>query len=594
MGLAVYSLDSSRNYDLRLKLRGSILKENPITLILFSAHDWAQVAKADANLVRPLKEITSFTDGYFWHEETWLLTLRQILVHSPKGVGVTLFFSPSVENFQEISTEETLKSRSLVFRDPRVFWASRLDSDGALSRSRFASSYLGNSGLSGVPTDSDGIARRFPPFLTKGPHISTRLAQKLTLTKGSGGPAPYGELINFQGPPGTYSTYTLKELLAGRVPSRALKDKVVLLGATETAEHLLLTPVGQMSRAEVIANMIHNQVQNAFIQEISWPTVTMLLLTLLVGSVFVISHYPQVVALVILSVVAGVSISLSLWLFDSFFIWTPIAAPLAQVFATFVVFQSFQLSQKSKRAFELEQERKLLKEMEAMKNNFMSLISHDLKTPLAKIQAVVAARSGPDLAPEVATDFAKLASYAQELQRYIQSILQASRADAQAFQLQRQAVDLNEVAGRTVRELSGLATHRQIKLITDLEPQFSVDVDPTLIYEVMLNLVENAIKYTPEGGLVTLQTREVGDSVVFSVMDSGPGIDAVEQTNVWSKFYRGKRHELTTKGTGLGLYLVKYFVELHGGRVFLESQLGQGTRIGFELPLAEAAEHQKE
>jgi signal transduction histidine kinase len=292
---------------------------------------------------------------------------------------------------------------------------------------------------------------------------------------------------------------------------------------------------------------------------------------------------------VLLVILAGLSISSSLWVFDNLNIWTPILAPLVQTVVTFVIFQSFQLAEKSQQTWELEQEKKLLMEMEAMKNNFMSLVSHDLKTPLAKIQAVLETRLRTSDQSDITNDYSKLSAYTQELHRYIQAILQASRAEAQAFKLNLQAVDINEVVSRACRECMALVKERQVQFREELEPQFSVEVDPTLIYEVVLNLIENAVKYTPEGGSITVRTEEIDNFVVVTVVDSGEGIDPSEQTSVWNKFYRGKRHEIVTKGTGLGLYLVRYFVELHGGQVFLESQPGKGTRIGFRLPIADAA-----
>lgn len=92
VGLGIYAMDHARNYDTRFRLRGSVLKESPVTLILISSTEWSRLSRDDNNLVRPMKEISSFTDGYFWHEETWLLLLKQILMSSPKAVGVSLFF----------------------------------------------------------------------------------------------------------------------------------------------------------------------------------------------------------------------------------------------------------------------------------------------------------------------------------------------------------------------------------------------------------------------------------------------------------------------------------------------------------------------
>ena len=110
-------------------------------------------------------------------------------------------------------------------------------------------------------------------------------------------------------------------------------------------------------------------------------------------------------------------------------------------------------------------------------------------------------------------------------------------------------------------------------------------MDRILIHEVILNLIENAIKYTPQGGHIKVSSTEIDEQVVVVVEDSGDGIDKSEIVKVFDKFHRGKDHSMKTKGSGLGLYLVKYFIELHGGEVFLESERGKGTTVGFTLPI---------
>ncbi|HWU42472.1 MAG TPA: ATP-binding protein, partial [Bdellovibrio sp.] len=112
-----------------------------------------------------------------------------------------------------------------------------------------------------------------------------------------------------------------------------------------------------------------------------------------------------------------------------------------------------------------------------------------------------------------------------------------------------------------------------------------LEFDSTLIKEVVINLVENAIKYTPPGGSIEVISHELDDSVHVLVKDTGEGIKPEDMDKVWGKFTRGSDQDLRTKGTGLGLYLVKYFIELHGGKVTMESKVSQGTTVTFTLPL---------
>ena len=111
-----------------------------------------------------------------------------------------------------------------------------------------------------------------------------------------------------------------------------------------------------------------------------------------------------------------------------------------------------------------------------------------------------------------------------------------------------------------------------------------------MIREVLVNLIDNAIKYTPVGGKVTITSEETPQKIWIEITDTGSGISPEELPNVWRKFVRGKDQDMKTKGHGLGLYLVKYFIELHGGEVFLESELKKGTKVSFSLPIENNSE----
>jgi signal transduction histidine kinase len=228
-----------------------------------------------------------------------------------------------------------------------------------------------------------------------------------------------------------------------------------------------------------------------------------------------------------------------------------------------------------------------LAELEQLKNNFVSLISHDLKTPIAKIQAIVDRLLNDSATLNFQGDLKSLRLSSDELNRYIQSILKVLRVESRDFQLNKEVGDINETVQEAIEQLTPLASEKGIQIESNLEPMFSIEVDFTLMREVLINLLENAIKYTPVGGKIQIASHEVAEKVWIEVQDTGEGIPAVEIANVWGKFVRGKDQDHKTKGTGLGLYLVKYFIELHGGEVFLESELGKGTKVSFSLPLEE-------
>ncbi|MBX9769384.1 MAG: HAMP domain-containing histidine kinase, partial [Bdellovibrionales bacterium] len=181
-------------------------------------------------------------------------------------------------------------------------------------------------------------------------------------------------------------------------------------------------------------------------------------------------------------------------------------------------------------------------------------------------------------------DIQLLRSSTQELNRYIQNILRLTRIESEKLEMRIQPADLNVVAANVIQNVGPIASAKSIAIETKFTPLFSIEFDPDLIFEVIQNLVENAIKYSPPNTKIQVSTFEENDTVTLEVQDWGPGIPESEQHLIWNRFYRGTT-QLTTKGTGLGLYLVKFFVERHGGSVFLISRHNEGTRIGFRLPL---------
>ncbi|MBY0452605.1 MAG: histidine kinase, partial [Bdellovibrionaceae bacterium] len=225
-------------------------------------------------------------------------------------------------------------------------------------------------------------------------------------------------------------------------------------------------------------------------------------------------------------------------------------------------------------------------ELEQLKNNFVSLISHDLKTPIAKIQGVLdrLLAQGP-LTQQQQSDLYNLKEYSDELNRYIQSILKVLRVESRDFKILKETADINGIIENVVERLSPLAQSKKIALQTHLEPMFLIEIDVTLMTEVVLNIVENAIKYTPPNGLVRIKSFETDQDVCVEIIDSGEGISSEDQEIIWNKFTRGKSQDYKTKGSGLGLYLVKYFVELHGGQISVQSEIGKGTQFTVKLPI---------
>ena len=173
-----------------------------------------------------------------------------------------------------------------------------------------------------------------------------------------------------------------------------------------------------------------------------------------------------------------------------------------------------------------------------------------------------------------------------ELRQYITSLLQLTRVEARDIKLSKEACDINAVVAQVIERVRPLAKAKNIDIRQNLETLFSLDLDRILIGEVLINLIENAIKYSSDNSWISVSTQEVDNEVRVIIEDRAGGIPEDEIPRIFDKFYRGREQNTSrVTGTGLGLYLVKYFIELHGGKVFIESNPGEGTKIGFSLPL---------
>ena len=276
----------------------------------------------------------------------------------------------------------------------------------------------------------------------------------------------------------------------------------------------------------------------------------------------------------------------SLWLFDTHYIWTPILSLIFLATCTYVVFLSFQISNQENQIWRLEKEKIFSSEVEELKSNFISLFSHDLKTPLAKIQAISDRLIQENTNDKINKDLELLKDEGEELNRSIKSILKLSRVESRSLKLNKEPHDLNELVVQCQSSLSPLAEKKEIQIKTELIPLFLSEFDALLIKEVISNLIENAIKYTPEEGSIVISSHENETDIGINVFNTGQALSEKEASQVFEKFYRSPQFKDTQKGSGLGLYLSKYFIELHGGKMYFKATEGKGTQVGFTLPLS--------
>ena len=232
-----------------------------------------------------------------------------------------------------------------------------------------------------------------------------------------------------------------------------------------------------------------------------------------------------------------------------------------------------------------------LKALDRLKSQFVSNVSHELRTPVTtiKLYAALLRQSPPEKWPRYLD---ALEQEANRQARLVEDILQVSRMDAGRLEIKPQAVNLNELAEAVVVGHQTLAQVKDLVLECRLaQPGPTVLVDSERMTQVLNNLVENAINYTPQGRVevVTGQAEmEQRTWATICVSDTGMGIPEDELPHIFERFYRGEKpRQSGLPGTGLGLAIAKEIVDLHGGRITVESQEGAGSTFTVWLPLAE-------
>lgn len=233
------------------------------------------------------------------------------------------------------------------------------------------------------------------------------------------------------------------------------------------------------------------------------------------------------------------------------------------------------------------------------RNEFVSTASHEMRTPVAAIEGYLSMAINPNLATvdERAKNFiSKAHNSALHLGKLFQDLLSVTKIEDKRLADNRQVFNLSELVTQISSEMDIIAKRKNLALHTHtgdgnsssqvvLAPIFQVSADPDRLREVISNLVDNAIKYTKEGS-VDIYLSSTRDSVTVSIADTGAGISAEDQKHLFQKFYR-VNNSMTREigGTGLGLYIARSLIELYGGRIWVESELGKGSRFNFSLPL---------
>jgi signal transduction histidine kinase len=388
-----------------------------------------------------------------------------------------------------------------------------------------------------------------------------------------------------------YKTIPYHRVLVGNFSPEIFKDKIVLIGPNYISQknNFYLTPFNQEEykapKLVIHATIIDALIQNKTIKMI--PRMVSNILVFMVGIVlsFLISRLKPKDGLIITILMLTSILVISYILFITLGFWLYTAHLVVTVFVVYYIWIPFRAIGEYQRRFAIQEEAKILKKVEKLKQNFLSLMSHDLKTPVAKIAGVAdnlyQQNSG---SPEIREKSQLIIDSTKELNKFISSILDLTKIESSNFGLNKISRDVNSVVEIVVKDLAFSAGQKNVQIKQELAPLYPIQIDFTLITRVISNLVENAIKYSGPGSVVHIKTWDDDKWVYIEITDNGTGIPPEELQNIFEKFYRIKNDaNHAIKGTGLGLYLVKYFVELHGGTISVESIFGKETKFLVKL-----------
>ncbi len=226
-----------------------------------------------------------------------------------------------------------------------------------------------------------------------------------------------------------------------------------------------------------------------------------------------------------------------------------------------------------------------LRRLEAVRRDFVANVSHELKTPLTSISGYAETLVGDQTDPATTRRFLEvILANSRRMQRLVDDLLDLSRIESGGWRPQPEVLDVGMVGREVWTLLAARAEERGVRFAQDLAVPTTL-ADPDALRQVLSNLMDNALRYTPKGGTITLRTRREDDGVRVSVRDTGSGITGDHLPRIFERFYRADPARSREEGgTGLGLAIVKHMVEGHGGSVRAESELGRGSEISAWFP----------
>ncbi len=379
--------------------------------------------------------------------------------------------------------------------------------------------------------------------------------------------------------------------VVGNFPKGFFKDKIVLVGANYLSQKgdYVLTPFdnenARTSKLTMHAQIIQSLIQNKTIYPISKQVTYFLSLILTLLLSIIISRLNPAKGLLITSfVIVGIFL-ISWFLFSFFGLWVYMTHLILTVAVGYYILVPVRAIVEYQRRFAIQEEATLIKKVENLKQNFISLMSHDLKTPVAKIAGVADVLLQQSKGNEIISKGLRgIIDATKELNRFITSILDLTKIESRNLKLNIISKDVNTIIETVISDLKYEVSNEDVVIESQLSPLYPIKIDVDLTKRVISNLVENAIKYSGKNANVNIKTYDDEKWVYIEVSDNGVGIAVEDLKHIFDKFYRVKNDAShTIKGTGLGLFLVKYFVELQDGRIDVHSTVNEGTTFKVKL-----------
>ncbi|HMI49347.1 MAG TPA: ATP-binding protein [Gemmatimonadaceae bacterium] len=228
-----------------------------------------------------------------------------------------------------------------------------------------------------------------------------------------------------------------------------------------------------------------------------------------------------------------------------------------------------------------------IRKLEAVRRDFVANVSHELRTPLTIVGGFAETLQDPDIPAERRAEFAKtILSNTQRMQRIVDELLDLSRIETGHWKPRPESIRIADLAAEVFGRVAVSAKTKGVVLETKVDPDVeTIHADRTALEQILLNLVENAIRHTASGGRITIRTAPADDGVLLVVSDTGSGIPPEHLPRIFERFYRADSgRSRDAGGTGLGLAIVRHLVEAHGGSVHAESTVGVGTSIRIFFP----------